>query len=189
MTVKRLCILVVLTTILFVQEELLTFIPNVQLTFLLVVVYGATIGIRDGSIVILAHVLLDNLVMGTFNLYCMVPQFLGLFITLVMARLFKNKNEIFQGIVGSLGALIYCWLYVLVNIWFLDVKFMDYLIADIPFEIILVASTIVSILFLYKPLVKFINKELYKYERKEIEIENEKGNSENTKSTTSDRTL
>ena len=31
MTVKRLCILVVLTTILFVQEELLTFLPNVQL--------------------------------------------------------------------------------------------------------------------------------------------------------------
>ena len=186
MTVKRLCILVVLTTILFVQEELLTFIPNVQLTFLLVVVYGATIGIRDGSLVILVHVLLDNLFMGTFNLYCMVPQFLGLFITLVMARIFKNKNEIIQSAFGALGALIYCWLYVLVNIWFLNVRFMDYFIADIPFVIILVASTIVSILFLYKPLIKIINKFLNENERKE---ENEKGNSENEEGTTSDRTI
>ena len=186
MTIKRLCILVVLTTILFAQEELLTFIPNVQLTFLLVVIYGATIGIRDGTLVILAHVLLDNLFMGTFNLYCMAPQFLGLFITLIMARIFKNKNEIIQSLFGAIGALIYCWLYVLVNIWFLDVRFIDYLIADIPFEIILVASTVVSILFLYKPLVKLINKFL---NNNEGEKNDEKGNSEDNESTTSNRTI
>ena len=187
MTVRRLCILVVLTTILFVQEELLTFIPNVQLTFLLVVVYGVTIGIRDGSIVILVHVLLDNLFMGSFNLYCMVPQFLGLFITLVMARIFKNKNEIFQSVIGIIGALIYCWLYVLVNIWFLNVRFIDYLLADIPFEIILVASTMVSILFLYKPLVKLINRYLNK--EKERDENNEESSSENREGATSDRTI
>ncbi len=187
MTIRRLCILVVLTTILFVQEELLTFLPNIQLTFLLVVVYGATIGIRDGILVILVHVLLDNLFMGSFNIYCMAPQFLGLTITLCLARLFKNKNEIFQSVVGAVGALIYCWLYVLVNIWFLDVRFMDYFIADIPFEIILVASTFVSILFLYKPLVKLINKLLNNYEKRGIE--NEKGNCNNEESTTSDRTI
>ena len=187
MTVKRLCILVVLTTILFVQEELLTFLPNIQLTFLLVVVYGATIGIRDGTLVILVHVLLDNLFMGSFNLYCMVPQFLGLFITLVMARLLKNKNEIIQSIFGAIGALIYCWLYVLVNIWFLDVRFMDYFIADIPFEIILVASTVVSILFLYKPLVKLINRFLNEKERKINE--NEEGSNNNQEGTTSDSTI
>lgn len=166
MTIRRLCILVMLSTILFVQEELLTFIPNVQLTFLLVVVYGATIGIRDGALILLVHVLLDNLFMSSFNLYCMVPQFLGLFITLCLARLCKNKNEFIQCIIGAAGALIYCWLYVLVNIWFLDVRFMDYFIADIPFEIILVASTVVSLLFLYSPLVKTTNELLYKYERK-----------------------
>ena len=152
MTVKRLCILVALTTILFVQEELLTFIPNVQLTFLLVVVFGATIGLRDGTIVILVHVLLDNLFMGTFNLYCMTPQFLGLFITLLLSWLCKNKNEIIQSIMGTLGALIYCWLYVLVNIWFLKAPFMEYFIADIPFEIMLMSTIAFTMIYLYKPL-------------------------------------
>jgi len=188
MTIRRLCILVALTTILFVQEELLTFIPNVQLTFLLVVVYGATIGIRDGALVILVHVLLDNLFMGSFNLYCMVPQYLGLFFTLCMARLFKNKNEIIQAIFGAVGALVYCWLYVLVNIWFLNVRFIDYFIADIPFEIILVASTVITILFLYKPLVKLINNLLYNNKKGE-KTNDEKGNSEDKESTTSDRTI
>jgi len=185
MTIKRLCILVALTTILFVQEELLTVIPNVQLTFLLVVVFGATIGLRDGTIVILVHVLLDNLFMGTFNLYCMTPQFLGLFITLLLARLCKNKNEIIQSIMGAVGALIYCWFYVLVNIWFLDSVFIEYFIADIPFEIILVVSTVVSILFLYKPLVKLINRLLK--ENKKGEKENEENRDE--EGTTSDRTI
>lgn len=184
MTVKRLCILVALTTILFVQEELLTFIPNVQLTFLLVVVFGATIGLRDGTIVILVHVLLDNLFMGTFNLYCMTPQFLGLFITLLLSWLCKNKNEIIQSIMGTLGALIYCWLYVLVNIWFLKAPFMEYFIADIPFEIILVVSTVVSILFLYKPLVKLIKRFL---DERKGENKNEENRDE--ESTTSDRTI
>ena len=157
MTLKRITRLVALASILFVQEELLTFIPNVQLTFFLVVLYATTIPILDSTLIVLIHVLLDNLFMSSFNLYCMVPQFLGLIITLFLARLFKNKNEIVLSFVGVLGSIIYCWLYVLVNIWFLDVKFYDYLIADIPFEIILAVSTFLSILFLYKPLYKLMN--------------------------------
>ena len=67
MTVKKLCYLVAFTTILFVQEEVLTIIPSVQFTFLLILLYGATIGIGYGSIVVVAHVLLDNLYMASFT--------------------------------------------------------------------------------------------------------------------------
>lgn len=186
MTVRKLCIIVSLATILFVQEELLTFIPNVQLTFLLIVLYGATLDFKDGVIIICIHVILDNLFMSSFNIFIMAPQFLGLLITLLLAKLFKNKNEIVLASVGALGALIYCWLYVLVNIWFLNIRFVDYIIPDIPFEIILVTSTVVSILFLYKPLANVMNKLLNKYQRDEDEGNEE---SRNKESTTSDRTL
>ena len=156
MSLKMLCLISLFSAILFVQEEALTMVPNVQLTFLLVCVYSATIGLKYSSIIILVHVLLDNLFMNTFNLYCMVPQYIGLFIACLFGYLFRNKNEYIQGIFSSLAALIYCILYLLVNIWFLDAKFIPYLIADIPFEIILMVSSFITIIFLYKPLVKVI---------------------------------
>ena len=40
---KKLIYVSLFTAILFVQEELLTFIPDVQFTFILVMLYGATI--------------------------------------------------------------------------------------------------------------------------------------------------
>ena len=171
MTIKRIAILVALTTILFVQEELLTPLPNVQLTFLLVFVYGATVGLVDGSIVLLIHVILDNLYMSSFNLIWMIPQFIGLFIALLFGRLLKKRNEFIVSIFGAISALIYCWLYVLETVLITDTKFMDYLIADIPFQVILVASTVISILFLYKPLKKILDDFLLKKERK-IDYEN-----------------
>jgi len=39
MSVKRLVIISILTAILFVQEQILSFIPNIQLTFLLIILF------------------------------------------------------------------------------------------------------------------------------------------------------
>jgi hypothetical protein len=74
--IKMLAIVVSLAAILFAQEEILTAIPNVQLTFLLVCCYGATVGVGYGTLIISIHVLLDNIVMGSLTPFIMIPQFI-----------------------------------------------------------------------------------------------------------------
>lgn len=149
--------MVMLTAILTVQEEALTFIPNVQLTFLLIIVYGATIGILDGTIVVLVHLILDNLIMNSFTPYIMIPMFIGLELTLICGYLLKNRKEWIVSIFAGLAGFIYCMLFFGSTVLFYSVEPIPYLIADIPFEVILIVCNIVTVLFLYKPLVKIIN--------------------------------
>ena len=146
-----------LTAILTVQEEALTFIPNVQLTFLLIIVYGATIGLLDGTIVVLVHLILDNLIMNSFTPYIMIPMFIGLEIALITGYLLRNKKEWVVAIFAGLAGFIYCMLFFGSTVLFYSVEPIPYLIADIPFEVVLIACNIVTVLFLYKPLVKIIN--------------------------------
>ena len=65
---KDITLIALLTTLLFVQEQALVFIPNVQLTVFLIVFYSKKLGFLRTSLIVAIHVVLDNLVMGSFNL-------------------------------------------------------------------------------------------------------------------------
>ena len=175
MTVKKLCYLVVLTTIIFVQEELLTPIPSVQLTFFLVMIYGATLGIGYGSLIVVAHVLLDNLYMSSFGITTIGPMLIGYEITLIMGYLLRGKNEILNGIVNALCAVIYCALFIPVNIFVYDVEPLAYVIADIPFVLVLMTCNMFCALFLYKPIYKVLTNEFNKDKYVGNIFENENG--------------
>lgn len=173
MTIKKLCYLVVLTTILFVQEELLTPIPSVQLTFFLIMIYGATIGIGYGSLIVVVHVLLDNLFMSSFTITTIGPMIIGYEITLLMGYLFRGKSEILNGFINALCALIYSALFIPVNIFVFDVSPYAYVIADIPFVLVLMTCNIVCALVLYKPIYKLLNNEFNKDKINIHELERE----------------
>lgn len=164
MSVRRLALIAVLITILFVQEELLSIIPNVQLTFLLLVVYSSVLPLSNSLLIVLVHVLLDNLFMQSFNVQTMVPMLLGYLPTIFLSYLFKNKNEYILASVGVVGSILYALSFALLNVYFFDTKLIPYIIADIPFTIILCMSSALSILFLYKPIKKIIVENLNKFE-------------------------
>ena len=65
---KDLVLIALLTSIIFLQEQLLSFIPNVQLTFFLLVLYSKKLGIVKSSLIILIYVIIDNLLSGSFSL-------------------------------------------------------------------------------------------------------------------------
>ena len=156
MSVRGLCLITVLTTIIFVQEELLALIPNVQLTFLLFVVYGATLPLPYTLLIMCAHVLLDNLFMSSFRIEVILPMLLGYLPTILLAYLFRNKNEYIQAIVGVVGSILYALSFAILNVFLLDIEFVPYVIADIPFTIILSMSSALTIIFLYKPIKRII---------------------------------
>ena len=165
-SIKELCILVMLTAILFVQEELLTLIPSVQLTFFLIFLYGGILGIRRGSLVVLTHTLLDNLFMSSFMPQVLLPMLLGHEVTLIMGAILKNKNEIIMSIGMVVATLSYSLIFLISTVIFFSIKPIPYLISDIPFTSILIVCNLIALLSLYKPLYKFLIKELedYNYE-------------------------
>ena len=68
---KDLVLISLLSSILILQEQLLSFIPNVQLTFFLIVLYSKKLGIVKSSLIILIYVIIDNLLSGSLSLLFM----------------------------------------------------------------------------------------------------------------------
>lgn len=159
-TVKELCILSFMSVLLFVQEEVLSFIPNFQLTFILLAVYVSVFGYKKTSLIIFAHVLLDNIFMGSLTPIVVIPMWMGYMIYTLIIWVLRNRSIWLITLGGIVGALIYCMLFLVTNAIFLDINVYLYWISDIPFEVMLVTCTSFTLIYLYKPLTKKLN-ELY----------------------------
>ena len=92
--VKDVALMAILTAILFVQEQLLNFIPNVSLTFFLMVLFSKKLGFVKSMIIITCHVLLDNLFMSSFNIVFVGFNLLGYYvIPITLNTVFKKVNN------------------------------------------------------------------------------------------------
>ncbi len=160
LTIKDICLIAVLSTILFIQEQLLTFIPNVQFTFLLLILFSRKLGFYKSTIIVIIHVLLDNIIMGSLSIVFTPFMFLGLFlIPLFMNTLFKKiNNSIFLAIISVLFSFLYCWIFIIPNYLFYKINPLVYLISDISFEIIFAFWNFFSIFILYAPCKKVLDK-------------------------------
>lgn len=153
---KDITIIAVMTTILFVQEQLLASLPGIQLTVFLIVLFSKKLGLAKTSIIIVLHVLLDNFYMSSFSLMFTPTMLIGwLIIPLSLCTIFKKvESPILLALLGVLYSFIYCWLYIIPSYFLISISPIAYLISDITFEIALAVISFVSILFLYKPCSK-----------------------------------
>lgn len=151
-----LAIMAMLTAIIFIQEQLFTIVPNVQLTVFLLVLYSKKIGFIRTSIILAIHVVLDNLVIGSFS-YLYTPfMFIGwMFIPIIFCTFMKRvENPLILGIVSVLCSFFYCWVYIIPNVIFYNINLIAYLISDIMFECVLATCSFLTVLILYKPCSK-----------------------------------
>ena len=162
--VKDIAIMAIFTAILFVQEQLLNFIPNVSLTFFLMVLFSKKLGFVKSMIIITCHVLIDNLFMSSFNVIFVGFHLLGYYvIPITLNTIFKKvNNNIILGILGFCFALIYSWAYIIPNVIVLDINVKEYLLADILWELTLGLSSMLSIIILYNPMSKLFDNYILK---------------------------
>ena len=148
-----------LATILFVQEEALTGIPNIQLTIFLILLYSKKLGWYKTSIIVCIHVLLDNLVMGSFNLLYTPAMFIGWMFIPTFITLFckKVENPFLLGLVGALSGFVYSWIFIIPRVFIYKINVLAYLISDIPFEITLALCGCITTWILYKPCSKLFD--------------------------------
>ena len=155
-----------MATILVVQEEALTFIPNFQFTFLLIITYSVVFGFKRTFFIILIHVLLDNLFMGTFNFFALCPMFFSYVLIAFVISFFKITNSIKLAFLSIVFSLIYVISFIPFGLYILDVKLEQYIIADIPYDLILICTNFILVLWIYEPLKKALTMLVADYEMK-----------------------
>jgi hypothetical protein len=135
---------------------MLAFLPNIQLTLLLVFVYASVLPLRDTFLIITIYVFLDNIQYG-LSLY-MIPMLTGWYGIAVIGYLVKGVSQPLQSIFTFPMVLWYSLQFITLHtvlygtIW-------TYVVADIPFTILMMVSSYISVLFLYERLVGLIKAE------------------------------
>ena len=153
-SIKDITISSILAAILFVQEQILFFLPNITFTMLLIVLYSKKLGCFKTIFINLVYVLLDNIFNGSFNLLFVVFMFIGWSITpILLNTVFKKvNNNILLAVIGVLCSFLYSWILIIPGCITFNTDFISYLKMDITWEVVMATSSFLTILLLYKPL-------------------------------------
>jgi uncharacterized membrane protein len=156
MTVKKMTMMAVLTTLLLIQEQALSFIPNVQLSTLLILLFASTFKLRDSLLMLAVYVVIDSLYMGALNPFYMIPMYLGWATLPVLYHTFIKRHEstYVMATLGFIGGFIYGVIFMPFAVIQTGVDPRVYLLADFPFQLVMASSNFITILWLYAPLKK-----------------------------------
>ncbi len=153
-----------LLAVLVIQEQILVFIPQVQLTVILIIVYAQFLSYHLLVPLIVGYVLLDNLIMASFSLMY-TPSMMIMWVVLgVVARMLRHKPD-FVLFIWAVGfAFLYSWSFIparlieqsTMNVWL-------YLKADFVFEIILAANSVITFQLFYEPLKRLFQRIYRRY--------------------------
>lgn len=155
-----------LLAILFVQEQLLAFDINVQLTVLLIAVYAAILPPALLYPVVVGYVLLDNLFMGSFSVLYTPAMFAAWLLFAAVMRALRKGSLWKKALAATLFGFVYGWFFAVpFAITFGIDRLWPYLVADFfPAEVTMAAVGLATVLFLYEPLRRLLTT-LYKGER------------------------
>lgn len=160
--VYDLVIISLFSAILFIQEQIFAGLPNIQLTFFLVILYSKKLPLIHAILIVIIHVLLDSLFTSSFTLIYTPAMLIGYFlIPITIKTIFKKVNSnTGLAFLSILYAMIYSSLFAVSFVVILKVDLIAYFIADIPFVALLAASSFITTLLLYDPLKNILDHKL-----------------------------
>ena len=162
MKTKKIALFAVLTSLLLVQEQALSFIPNVQFSTLLILLFASSFKLRDSFTMLAVYVFIDSLYMGSFNLIYMVPMYIGWSLIPIGYHVFfkGRENHMALAFFGLILGFVYGVIFMPFAVLLTGVDPWAYLMADIPFQIVMAISNFLTILWLYPPLKKVYQQNL-----------------------------
>jgi hypothetical protein len=132
-------------TIIITTEVFMSFLPNISLTPLFFALYFTRYS--NGLLLILGYIILQGIIWGV-GLY-LVSMTVGWVIWWVSSKNGKNL------MIKSIGfAFVYGWVFMPLTVIVYGIDPIAYLIADIPFQINMAASNVLTIGLLYPPIKK-----------------------------------
>jgi energy-coupling factor transport system substrate-specific component len=147
--------------VIVVLEMLMSSIPNVQLTVLLMMVYASTFPKRLFIPFVVAYVILDNFtgifLVGSFDPIIMIPMTVAWLILLYATKAISNTKWIFIVLFATFFGFLYGWIYIPAHVIRFGITTLwPYFVADLPFEITMAISNLISVSILYKPLTTLL---------------------------------
>lgn len=152
-TTKDIALISLMSIMLFIQEQILSFLPNIQLTIFLLILYSKKMGLFKTILTIVIYVILDNITVGGMGLIYIPFMIIGwLIIPILLNTAFKKINNfLFLSLLGILFSFIYSWTLIVPSCILFQMNFLTYLSGDLIWELTLAMSSFISILLLYKP--------------------------------------
>ncbi len=159
-SIRSITLRAMLLAVLVAQEYILTGIPQVQLTVILILVYAHFLRYRELVPLIAAYVLLDNLLMGSFSLLYTPTMLIIWPLFAVVARSLRNKPDYANFILAVLFPFVYGWAFIPASILVMHLntwtKVWTYLMMDIPAELTMAVVSVITFLALYRPLKELL---------------------------------
>ena len=159
-------------SILFVQEQALMFLPNIQFTVVLLIVYSSVFSKKDMFVLIFVYVFLDSMYYGGLNPFYMIPMLLAWSLIPIVHHtvLQHTKNEYILAIFALVFGFVYGWMFIPFQMIQTSITNpIPYLMADILFEVIMGTTGFLSVLWVYKPLLNLFSivysSELYHHKK------------------------
>jgi hypothetical protein len=169
--IKDTALIAICAAVLLAQQMAFSFLPNVQLTTLLIVIYAKTLGFKRTTLIVIIHVLAYNILspFGAVTPIHMPSMFIGWMIIPLSLTTFLKKVDSPLGlaIFGFIFGFIYGWAYIPAQVFFIGSPLIPYLMMDIPFEIVMGITNFLTIYWLYTPLKTSFAEQLHKFEQKE----------------------
>jgi energy-coupling factor transport system substrate-specific component len=146
--------------ILFVQEQVLAFLPNIQFSVVLLIVYSSVFSKKEMFVLIFVYVFLDSMYYGGLNPFYMIPMLLAWSLIPIIHHsvLHHTKNEYVLAIFALFFGFIYGWMFIPFHM--IQTSIMNpipYLVGDLLFEVIMGTTGFLSVLWVYRPLVNLFS--------------------------------
>ena len=136
------------------MEVMLASLPNIQLTTVLFAVIFTKFDVKYQIYAILAYVMLQGIIYG-FSLY-LISMFIGWFIWLIIINLCNKDNIKTIALFSVIFAVLYGLVFYPLNYLLYELPFIPYLIADLPFMMLMAVSNVLTMLWVYPILVKIV---------------------------------
>ncbi|MBN2540083.1 MAG: hypothetical protein JXB08_01010 [Bacilli bacterium] len=154
--IRSITLQAMLLAVLVVQEYILTGIPQVQLTVILILVYARFLSYQKLVPLVVMYVLLDNLLMGSFSLLYTPTMLIIWPLFAIFARMLRDKQDYISLLYAIVFSFVYGWAYLPASIIVMHLdtwtKIYTYFLADLPAELIMAVNTVVTFLVFYKPM-------------------------------------
>ena len=162
-TALDIVLMALLAAVLMLQKELMSFLPNISFTVFLILLYAKCLGFCRTAVIITVYLLLDSTIWGSLNPIFTTAQWVGWMLgpVLYCTAFRKTENNIVLACAAALAAFLYCWVIIVPTalIYTDQIGTLGaYILADIPWEIILAISGFIPTLLLYEPLSKLMRK-------------------------------
>ena len=158
LTARELCILAFFAALIFVVKAALASIPNVNLNALLIILVTLYFGWK-ALYTVSVYVLLEGLIFG-FNIWWFSYLYIWPLLVVLVMAFRKNRSPllwaILAGIYGLLfGPLMYIGYFAILGGWR---GFAAMWIAGIPYDLIHAVSNFLTVLILFKPLSRVMDR-------------------------------